>query len=243
MNIIVSDIDQIIVSLTDLPELVNLGCANKYFHNLVSRQPIMNQWLFIKKKYPPAWDANTVFIEVCRSSFLSYAMFLIRENKIDIHAKDESAFRYSCANGHIEIAHWLIHLGESENYNKINIHTDNEYAFQCSCINGHIEMARWLIKLGESENYSKINIHANNEFAFQHSCQIGHIEMAHWLIRFGESSDYNKIDIHAYNEHAFRLSCINGHSEIAHWLIQLGESESYNKINPLVISGYIKELN
>ena len=39
-------------------------------------------------------------------------------------------------NGHIKIANWLIHLGESENYKKVNIHASAEYAFQYSCENG-----------------------------------------------------------------------------------------------------------
>ena len=146
MNIIISDIDPIIVSLTDLPELVNLACVNKYFYKLVFKQTIVTQWLSIKKK-----ELNTcgkesiyeIFIEVCANGFLSYGMFLIKENIIDIHASDEHAFQSSCANGHIEMAHWLIHLGESENYDKIDIHACNEYAFKSSCENGHIEMARW----------------------------------------------------------------------------------------------------
>ena len=41
-----------------------------------------------------------------KKGFLSYGMFLLKENKIDIHADDEQAFRDSCANGHMEIAHW-----------------------------------------------------------------------------------------------------------------------------------------
>ena len=53
------------------------------------------------------------------------------------------AFQYSCQYGYIEIAQWLIKLGESENYGEINIHAKNECAFQYSRENGHIEIAHW----------------------------------------------------------------------------------------------------
>ena len=46
------------------------------------------------------------FIEACRNGFLSYAMLLLKENKIDIHTNGELAFRYSCYSGHIQIARW-----------------------------------------------------------------------------------------------------------------------------------------
>ena len=49
---------------------------------------------------------DEIFIEVCRKGFLSYAMFLLKENKINIHAYSEDAFVWSCVNGHMEIAHW-----------------------------------------------------------------------------------------------------------------------------------------
>jgi ankyrin repeat protein len=34
---------------------------------------------------------------------------------VDIHADNEGAFRWSCANGHIKIAKWLISLGNIPN--------------------------------------------------------------------------------------------------------------------------------
>ena len=43
MNIITPDIDHIIVSVTVLSALVNLGCTNKYFYPLVLDQPIVKQ--------------------------------------------------------------------------------------------------------------------------------------------------------------------------------------------------------
>ena len=120
MNIIIPDIDQIIVSLIELPTLVNLGCTNKYFYQLVSNQPIVRQWLIIKNTHREK-SIDNIFIEACMKGFLSYGMFLLKEYKrIDIHADNEYAFGCSCANGHIEIANWLIQLGESGKYGKID---------------------------------------------------------------------------------------------------------------------------
>ena len=239
MNIIIPDIDPIIVLLTELPSLVNLGCVSKYFYKLVSDQLIIKQWLIIKNIHGKK-SIGQIFIEACMNGFLSYGMFLLKENIIDIHANGERAFQSSCENGHIQIAKWLIHLGESENYDKINIHADNEYAFGYSCTNGHIQTANWLIQLGESGEYKMIDIHANNEYAFRWSCRNGHIQIAKWLIHLGESREYKRINIHTYDEWAFRWSCINGYIQITNWLIQLGESEGYNKIDQQLINKYIK---
>ena len=179
MNIIISDIDQLIVFLTELPSLVKLACVSKYFYRLVSNQPIIKQWLIIKNMHGKN-SIDDIFIRACMNGFLSYGIFLLKEYKIDIHARTECAFRYSCENGHIEIAKWLIQLGESLEYGKINIHIYNEYVFRHSCENGHIQIANWLIYLGESEEYGKIDIHVGDEWAFRYSCENGHIQIAQW---------------------------------------------------------------
>ena len=105
MNIIIPDMDRIIVSLTELPALINLGCTNKYFYKLVSNQPIIKQWLTIKNM-PGEKSIGRIFIEACRKGFLSYGMFLLKENKININAHSSQAFRWSCYYGHIQVAQW-----------------------------------------------------------------------------------------------------------------------------------------
>ena len=158
MNIIIPDIDPLIVLFTELPELAKLGCVNKYFYKLVSRQCVVKQWLTIKNTCGRYTSINQIFIEICKNGFLLYGMYIAKKNKININAIDELAFKWSCINGHIEIARWLIHLGESDGYNnKINIHAGVDYAFRRSCENGHIEIALWLIHLGESDGYGKID--------------------------------------------------------------------------------------
>ena len=205
MNIIIPDIDQIIVSLTELPALVNLGCVNKYFYGLVSNQPIIKQWLIIKTMHRTA-SIDDIFTEACKNGFLSYGMFLLFEEKIDIHADNESAFRWSCANGHIQAARWLINLGESEEYGKININANDEFAFRWSCTDGHIEIAHWLIQLGESGEYKKININIIDECPFRYSCINGNIEIANWLINLGESGKYGKIDQRIIDKYIKKLN-------------------------------------
>ena len=36
--------------------------------------------------------------------FLEYAKYLVNKNEIDIHADNDYVFRYSCYNGHLDLA-------------------------------------------------------------------------------------------------------------------------------------------
>ena len=126
MNIINPDIDPLIVSLIELPELVKLGCINNYFYKITSNQIIVTQWRIIKNKYGEKTN-NEIFIKVCEEGFLLYGMFILQKYNINIDAINELAFRYCCRNGHLEMARWLISLGESKNYGKINPEIINQY--------------------------------------------------------------------------------------------------------------------
>ena len=106
-------------------------------------------------KFRDAKFRGTRLIHLCESG---------EYKRINIHAIDEYAFRCSCANGHIEIAQWLIMLGESEEYERININAADEWAFRCSYANDHIQIARWLIQLGESGGYDKIDQEIINKY-------------------------------------------------------------------------------
>ena len=209
MNIIIPDIDKHIVNLVDLRSLANLLLVNKFFHTIIIAKPIMEQWKHLNSM--KLGTINDIFIETCKMGFLEYAIYLVNENIIDIHADNDCAFRMCCQNGHLKLAQWLIQLGESNGYTKIDIHADNDYMFGNSCSNGHLKLAQWLIELGESSGYAKFDIHVVNDYAFRRSCFYGHLELAQWLVQLGESSGYTKFDIHADNDYAFRLSCRNGH--------------------------------
>ena len=43
------------------------------------------------------------FIELCKSGNLEEATKLYNTEKIDIHAENDVAFRWSCCNGHLEV--------------------------------------------------------------------------------------------------------------------------------------------
>ena len=74
--------------------------------------------------------------------------------KVNINASNHYAFRFSCKNGHFEIAKWLYQLSVDplENNQKININADNDKAFRWSCNRGHIEIAKWLYQLSKDQN-------------------------------------------------------------------------------------------
>ena len=60
-------------------------------------------------------DPDYRFIEACKFGNLNLAQGLYKTHQIDIHADDEYAFRWSCENGHIEIAKWLLTLDKFDN--------------------------------------------------------------------------------------------------------------------------------
>jgi len=68
----------------------------------------------------------------------------------DIHAQGDYAFRYSCANGHLEIARWLHSHGA-------NIHAEDDHAFERSCENGHLEVAQWLCEIEPRYHITRIS--------------------------------------------------------------------------------------
>ena len=139
----------------------------------------------------------------------------------DLLEKSKNGFSWSCENGHLAVAKWLLRLGTTCSHptcpsgtryvlGDVNIHANDEYAFRYSCENGHLATAKWLYCL------SGVNIHANDEWAFGCSCANGHLDVAKWLYSLGG------INIHADGEYAFGCSCENGHLDVAKWLYSLG---------------------
>jgi len=137
MNIVSSDIDTIIVSILELPELTDLICASKHFNVMITKYPIIQQWKYIKSKYPKKCP-YLFFTKSCKKGFLQYAMFLIKKYKIVIHDYNERAFSLSCIYGNIETAKWLVNLGKNEGHGRINIHFCLNKIFHCCCANGNL---------------------------------------------------------------------------------------------------------
>ena len=92
-------------------------------------------------------DSTRAFNEACQNGNLKLAKELYETNKIDIHFNNESAFKWSCRYGQIEIAKWLLTLD-----GKIDIHSNNDEAFRWCCSKGHIEIAKWLLTLDKFDN-------------------------------------------------------------------------------------------
>ena len=70
----------------------------------------------------------------------------------DISALNEVAFRWTCENGHLDIAQWLYQIKPT-----IDISAQDEEAFRGTCQNGHLEVAQWLYHIKPT-----INISANS---------------------------------------------------------------------------------
>jgi hypothetical protein len=111
------------------------------------------------------WNIEDLFIVLCCYGYIETIKWFVKLCNIDIHFRNEYAFRTSCQHGRMEIVNWLLEVSK-ENKEIINIHIENEYAFTNSCGNGYIEMAKFLIKISE-ENGKIIDIHANYEEAFR----------------------------------------------------------------------------
>jgi len=139
------------------------------------------------------------FYRLCVSD-LEKAKMMHSRDEVDIHAGNDCALRWSCENGHLEVAQWLHSQGA-------DIRVWNDCAFRWSCVKGHLEVAQWLHSQGA-------NIHAQNDHAFRRSCLNGHLKVAQWLHLRGA-------DIHAKNDCAFERSCENGRLEVAQWLCEI----------------------
>jgi len=157
------------------------------------------------------------------------AFYADNKDYIDIHAGNESIFRFLCQDGNLEVAQWLYSLeapprdrwgADPEN---INIHACLEYAFRYACQNGHLDIAKWLYSL-DPEN---TDIHACHEYAFRWACERGHFEVAKWLY----SLDPENTDIHYRNDQALLWACERGHLDIAKWLYSLDPENTNIRTN------------
>ena len=197
MSIIIPDLDEHILSFMDLPETVNLMRINNYYYGKIKNKTLIKEWNHCKNQYS-SLCVNDIFLETCENGYISYARSLLKRHEIYIHDHGEAAFRYACDKGHIEIAKWLIDLGENHGYGRINIHDRNEITFELACVYGHMKLAEWLIDLGENHGYGKINIHVGNDYIYR-CIENKHPIIAEWFINL-ENHGYGKFKVRPIHE-------------------------------------------
>lgn len=194
MSIVIPDLDSLIISFLELPSCVALMKINNHYYDKIKRMQLIIEW---NKIIYERCSLNSLFIIVCDQGFITYAKSLIDRYKINIHFNEEAAFIWSCQKGHLEIAQWLVDLGEKCGYGHIDICTCNYLAFNLSFYCYQPIICKWLIDLGEKHGYSKIDIHAafnNHHTILNFDYKNGHNDLLKWLIDLGENHGYGKLN-------------------------------------------------
>ena len=142
------------------------------------------------------------------------------------------AFTGSCANGHIDVAKWLIQLSKYSGYDEIDIHEHNDCPLLESCRNGHIDIAKWLVQsvglVDMDELADKFDIQA----AFRLCCLNDNIEMAKWMVSLNDKGHYPMI---YPDDKCIDYQNIGYKFDMAKWLIQLACDNEYRNISANMI--------
>lgn len=112
---------------------------------------------------------------------------------IDIHIRDDYAFRWACGCGHINVAIWLL-----INTMGIDINVLNDSAFQLACEAGHLEVAQWLVRIGN------INIRVHDDKAFLLDCRNRFKYVVVWLLDI-----YPDLKSRVFDDFPFKWRCVN----------------------------------
>ena len=90
---------------------------------------------------------ETRFINLCKKGDLIWLQQLLQLNPdINISAINDEAFRYTCANGHLHVAQWLLQVSKKRGQD-IDISAENEFAFRWAYNEGHYHIVKWLQSL------------------------------------------------------------------------------------------------
>jgi hypothetical protein len=106
---------------------------------------------------------------------MGVAQWLVFLGGVDIHADDDGAFQWACANGHLGVAQWLLGLGG------VDIHARKDFAFRFVCERGRLVVARWLLGMGG------VDVHAVDDDAVHWACRKGHLGLGRWLVALDPS--------------------------------------------------------
>ena len=88
---------------------------------------------------------RTNFVEVCRHGSVENACALLAltgEDRVDVHANNEAAWRWACENGHMDVVKLLLDLTGDR---RINVHVWDECAWRSACVNGHMDVIKLLL--------------------------------------------------------------------------------------------------
>ena len=110
---------------------------------------------------------------------------IIEDKKIDIHADEEGAFGWACRNGHLEVAQWLLQLGQNvagatSLRSAHDVRTSGISFYKSIGTDERSELSVSEVALA-TQFYLNIDIHARNDEAFRHACEYGRINIAQWL--------------------------------------------------------------
>lgn len=122
------DIDIVLITYCDLiDDYTIIKKINKYYYQLITNlflyKSLMKLILYKRINFS---KHNDLFIYACKTNNILYLYLIRKFVDINIHAKNNCAFRLSCENGHLDVAQWLINLSKQSNFSLINIHADNE---------------------------------------------------------------------------------------------------------------------
>jgi hypothetical protein len=154
------------------------------------------------------FQPQEIFVLYCISGNIDKLREYYGSNKdrIDISANNEEAFRWSCYNGHLSIAKWLLNIKPT-----IDISANNDQAFLWACSEGRLLILEWLLSINPS-----ITISVQKEKAFTYACYRGQLDVAKWLLEVIPS-----IDITAENHFAIKCATTYKHFSIVQWLSDL----------------------
>ena len=117
--------------------------------------------------------------------------------EIDIHAKQDYAFRAACKRGHLDVVKFLLSFSTNSFPNDASFEVEeNDSSFRNSLVEENDESFK------VEKNNRKININAREDYAFRYACGNGHFPVVKFLLEYAEKNNL-EIDIHAQRDFAF----------------------------------------